>query len=199
VTAEETTALGRRRVTSGAALLAAFTPAQLAIAAPLERRAFTAPQQDGGFSLDVPGGWEQLQLAPEARDVVGVFASWRDPDEASNTLGVYITPVSEQWTDIRSAGTLQQRAAQLASAAPGQKTQAARERVDASGQRFYEIETLVGGGTAGRFGGAVEVLSETVYSGRRLQARATASLYSWRIPGTRDMLRSCVASFTVQH
>ena len=191
--------LGRRCVASGAALLVAFTPANVVHGTVVARRTFTAPPQDGGFSLTVPDGWVQLSLAPEARDAVGVFASWRDPDEASNTLGVYITPVSDQWSDIRSAGTLEERAAQLASAAPGQKTQAARERLDASGQRFYEVETLVGGGTAGRFGGAVEVLGETIVSGRRMQARATASLYSWRTPGTRDMLRACIASFKVQH
>ena len=189
--------LGRRCVTSGTALMLAFSPVQVAFGAPSSRM-FTASPQDGGFSLLVPAGWEQLQLQPEAREFVGVFASWRDPNEASNTLGVYITPVSEPWSDIRSSGSLKQRAAQLAAAAPGQKTQAARERVDASGQRFYEVETLVGGGTAGRFGAAVEVLGETIYAGKRLQARATASLYSWRMPGTRDALRACIASFAVQ-
>ena len=157
---------------------------------------YRAPPADGGFSLQVPEKWVQLSLAPAAREVVGVYASWRDPEEASNTMGVYITDAPPGCTRIQDTGSLKERAAQLAGAAPGQRTQAARQRTG-SGRVYYEVETLVGGGTAGRFGAAVEIIGETVAGGKRMQARATASLYSWRRPGTRDMLRACIASFAV--
>ena len=181
-------------ITSAAVL---SLPIQRVSAEPAQLRLFTAPPEYGGFSMLVPATWKQLTLSPAGREVVGVYASFQDPEEASNTLGVYITDNIPQWCqDVRCLGTLQQRAAQLAGAAPGQRNQAARER-RASDRVYYEIETLVGGGTAGRFGAAVECLGETVARGKRYQARATASLYSWKRPGTKDSLRACVASFTV--
>ena len=98
---------------------------------------------------------------------------------------------------VRDTSTLAAFAARLASAAPGQRTERARERTDASGQLFFEVDTLVGGGTAGRFGAAVETLGQTVARGKVLQVRGTASLASWRKPLTKAALRAAVTSFAV--
>ena len=98
---------------------------------------------------------------------------------------------------VRDTGTLAALAARLASAAPGQRTEAARERTDAAGQLFYEVDTFVGGGTAGRFGAAVETVGVTVARGKVLQVRGTASLSSWRRPRTKATLRAAITSFAV--
>ena len=173
--------------------------------------------EDGGFALLVPAGWTQLQLSPAAREVAGVFASFRDPTEASNTLGgacegrqrarsglrslrsppVFITDAPPGCRSMRDTGTVAEYAARLAGSAPGQSTELARERQDASGQLFYEVDTFVGGGTAGRFGSAIETLAQTVARGKFVQVRGTASAASWRKARTKAALRAAVASFTL--
>ena len=58
----------------------------------------------------------------------------------------------------------------------------------------WEIETEVGGGTAGRFGAAVELISLFVINEKvEVTVRATASLSSWK--KVRKELRECVRSF----
>ena len=99
---------------------------------------------------------------------------------------------------MRDTGTLAAFAARLAASAPGQRTERARERTDAAGQLFYEVDTLVGGGTAGRFGAAVETLGQAVARGKLVQVRGTASLSSWRKPLTKAALRAAVTTFSVQ-
>ena len=59
----------------------------------------------------------------------------------------------------------------------------------------YDVETKVGGGTAGRFGSAVELVGITVYGGKEYLVRATASATSW--PEERTRLRHAVESFTL--
>ena len=78
----------RRRLAGGAAALVLLGDAGKATAlSPFALVATRYTDKDGGFTLLVPAGWTQLQLSPAAREVAGVYASFRDPDEASNTLG----------------------------------------------------------------------------------------------------------------
>ena len=98
---------------------------------------------------------------------------------------------------MRDTGTFAEYAARLAGSAPGQSTELARERQDASGQLFYEVDTFVGGGTAGRFGSAIETLAQTVARGKYVQVRGTASAASWRKARTKAALRAAVASFAL--
>lgn len=79
-------ATSRRRLAGGAAVLLLLGDGGSGEAA-LAAAATRYTDEDGGFSLLVPAGWTQLQLSPAAREVAGVFASFRDPGEASNTLG----------------------------------------------------------------------------------------------------------------
>ena len=59
----------------------------------------------------------------------------------------------------------------------------------------YDVETKVGGGTAGRFGSAVELVGITVYGGREYLVRATASAAAW--PAEKARLRRAVESFRI--
>jgi len=113
---------------------------------------------------------------------------------ADCVAAVFVTPAPPGCASVSCSGSLAEQAAKLAGAAPGQRTQRAVERRDAAGTLFYEVETLVGGGTAGRFGAAVEVLGTAVVDGRQVQVRATASYSSWNRAGTRALLRACVSS-----
>jgi hypothetical protein len=110
---------------------------------------------------------------------------------------VFVSDAPAGCRSVRDTGTLAALAARLATAAPGQRTESARERTDAAGQLFYEVDTFVGGGTAGRFGAAVETVGVTVARGKVLQVRGTASLSSWRRPRTKATLRAAISSFAV--
>ena len=59
----------------------------------------------------------------------------------------------------------------------------------------YDVETKVGGGTAGRFGSAVELVGITVYGGKEYLVRATASATQW--PKMKSTLRRAVESFAI--
>ena len=87
----------RRRLAGGAAALVLLGDAGAATAlSPFALVATRYTDEDGGFTLLVPAGWTQLQLSPAAREVAGVYASFRDPDEASNTLGGALQPPKPQ-------------------------------------------------------------------------------------------------------
>ena len=78
----------RRGVTAGIAALVLLGNSGSATAFPQFAPGATRyVDENAGFALLVPAGWTQLQLSPAARDVAGVYASFRDPTEASNTLG----------------------------------------------------------------------------------------------------------------
>ena len=211
----------RRRLAGGVAVLVLLGDGGAATAlSPFALVATRYTDKDAGFTLLVPAGWTQLQLSPAAREVAGVYASFRDPDEASNTLGgatglpgrlisafgthallrgsaVFITDAPPGCRSMRDAGSLAEYAARLAGSAPGQSTEQARERQGTDGQLFYDVDTFVGGGTAGRFGAAIETLAQTVARGKFVQVRGTASAASWRKARTKATLRDAVASFTV--
>ena len=83
----------RRRLVSGAAALMLLSDAGAATAlSPFALVATRYTDKDSGFTMLVPAQWTQLQLSPAAREVAGVYASFRDPDEASNTLGGALRP-----------------------------------------------------------------------------------------------------------
>jgi len=80
----------RRQLLAATLLLAApSSSAQRAALAPASAPGSSAlyTDPDGLFAVLVPAGWEALELSPLSREVLGVYASWRDPGEPSNTLG----------------------------------------------------------------------------------------------------------------
>jgi hypothetical protein len=86
--------VARRGASAGLAALllcggsapALSAPAPALLSSPPFVSSFADDGDAAAFSVGVPVGWTQLQLAPAAREV-GIFASFRDPSEASNTLG----------------------------------------------------------------------------------------------------------------
>jgi hypothetical protein len=98
-------------------------------------------------------------------------------------------------------GSLEKVAAGRADSAPRQFTIGKRKRktrVGSGGEATaltYDAETKVGGGTAGRFGSAVELVGITVYAGKEYLVRATASAASW--PEEKARLRRAVESFQI--
>ena len=101
---------------------------------------------------------------------------------------------------VADRGTLDAVAALRADSAPRQQCVGKRRRrtdVGDAGRtaQTYDVETKVGGGTAGRFGSAVELVGITVYGGREYLVRATASAAAW--PAEKARLRRAVESFRI--
>jgi hypothetical protein len=151
------------------------------------------------YTIEWPSGWCALSDLTSAR-TVGVDASFKDPRDEASTLAVFITSVSDGVTSQRDRGTLDFVAAQRADSAPRQTTVGKRIRETSVGDGktrvvSYDVETKVGGGTAGRFGAAVELVGITVYGGQEYLVRATASGSSW--PAQKNKLRRAVESFRI--
>lgn len=142
-----------------------------------------------------PSGWSALSDVASAR-VVGVDASFKNFEDEASTLAVFVT-ASEEATTAARYGTLDQDARLREMSAPNQRTigkRISRVRVPGGGDvEAHVIETEVGGGTAGRFGGAVELVEIFIFDGREYLIRATASRSSW--PKVKAQLRRCVESF----
>jgi len=156
------------------------------------------------YRLRWPSGWCALTDLASAR-TVGVDASFKDPLDEASTLAVFVTREVRERDTISRYGTLDDDAKRRAEAAPNQKTVGKRiARVSmprgggaGAGGRVvvdaHEIETEVGGGTAGRFGAAVELTRVWVSDGVEWCVRATASKSAW--PSVRGALRRAVDSF----
>ena len=138
-----------------------------------------------------PSGWSALSDLASAR-LVGVDASWKNFQDEASTLAVFVTEAR-----AGGRGTLDEDARLRAESAPNQRTigkRTTRVRVPGGGDvEAHVIETEVGGGTAGRFGGAVELVEIFILDGREYLIRATASRSSW--PRVKAQLRRCVDSF----
>jgi len=150
------------------------------------------------YAIDWPRGWCALTDLQSAR-AVNVDASFKDPLDEASTLAVFVTrDVRERSVDERF-GTLRDDARRRAESAARQRTIGARagETRSASGRalRAHVIETEVGGGTAGRFGSAVELVKVFVDAETCTEylVRATASKAAW--PKVRNELRAAVESF----
>lgn len=162
------------------------------------------------YAVEWPSGWCSLSDLASAR-TVGVDASFKDPNDEASTLAVFITKASSAGGAPRTVrdkyGALDVNAKRRADSAPNQfnvgkrsskvsmQTQtlaSVRKNTDVDAQ---EIETKVGGGTAGRFGSAVELVKIFIDpdDGTEYLIRATASAGAW--PKVKGQLRRAVASF----
>ena len=151
------------------------------------------------YEMEWPSGWCALSDLSSAR-AVGVDASFKDPLDEASTLAVFVSRVGDEVRSQRDRGSLDTVAASRADSAPRQANIGKRERrtrVGGAGESVatYDIETKVGGGTAGRFGAAVELVGITVYGGKEYLVRATASGASW--PAQKKALRRAVESFRI--
>lgn len=154
------------------------------------------------YTIEWPSGWCALSDLSSARSV-GVDASFKNPVDEASTLAVFVSDANGQ-RSVSDQGSLEKVAASRADSAPRQLTVGKRKRRTAVGggargeettALTYDVETKVGGGTAGRFGSAVELVGITVYGGKEYLVRATASAAAW--PGERARLRRAVESFRI--
>jgi hypothetical protein len=150
------------------------------------------------YSIQWPSGWCALSDLSSAR-TVGVDNSWKDPSDEASTLAVFVSIVAPSIKSQLDRGTIDSVAKTRAESAPRQVTSGKRTRktrVGSSGKATtYDVETKVGGGTAGRFGQAVELVAITVYGGKEYLVRATASGSSWNTQ--KQALRTAVESFEI--
>ena len=151
------------------------------------------------YALDWPSGWCALSDVASAR-VVGVDASFKNPLDEASTLAVFVSDAGPGVASVADRGTLDAVAALRADSAPRQQCVGKRRRrtdVGDAGRtaQTYDVETKVGGGPAGRFGSAVELVGITVYGGREYLVRATASAAAW--PAEKARLRRAVESFRI--
>ena len=146
------------------------------------------------YSIEFPERFAALTDASSAR-VVGVDCSFKDPRDEASTLAIFINTLPSDQRTLKDAYvSLDTKAKQMALSAKNQRT-IRKEKYTKSGiGETWEIETEVGGGTAGRFGAAVELISLFVINEKlEVTVRATASLSSWK--KVRKELRECVRSF----
>ncbi|KAK3245641.1 hypothetical protein CYMTET_44801 [Cymbomonas tetramitiformis] len=147
------------------------------------------------YSLRAPLGWTPLELKPVARQF-GVDATFFDPLDPAATLAVYVKKVPGI-NSIEDEGTLDDLAFTLANAAPRQENVGKLIRKYSHNQRqrtAYEIATAVGGGTAGRFGSAVELVSVFVEDQLEYTVRITCAGPKW-LKNQKNLLRY-IRSFT---
>jgi hypothetical protein len=146
------------------------------------------------YSIEFPERFAALTDVSSAR-VVGVDCSFKDPRDEASTLAIFINTLPSDQRTLKDAYvSLDTKAKQMALSAKNQRT-IRKEKYTKSGiGETWEIETEVGGGTAGRFGAAVELISLFVINEKlEVTVRATASLSSWK--KVRKELRECVRSF----
>ena len=133
------------------------------------------------YTIEWPSGWCKLTDVSSARSV-GVDASFKNPRDEASTLAVFISDAGSR-RSVADQGSLDKVAASRADSAPRQFTVGKRSRKTKVGDNgtealTYDVETKVGGGTAGRFGSAVELVGITVVGGKEYLIRATASASS---------------------
>jgi len=146
------------------------------------------------YRIEFPERFAALTDVNSAR-VVGVDCSFKDPRDEASTLAIFINTLPSNQRTLKDAyDSLDTKAKQMALSAKNQRTKR-KERYTKQGiGEAWEIETEVGGGTAGRFGAAVELISLFVINEKvEVIVRATASLSSWK--KVRKELRECVRSF----
>ena len=158
-------------------------------------RAAAAELRGPSWALELPSGLSlaTVDVSEAARDVLGVQASLKSASDPSVTLAVFAVPAGDaHGTAAAHHGSARSFAAARAAAAPRQTSLAFRER-RAQREVVFEAETAVGGGTAGRFGSAVELVAVVTTATTDFEVRATASGAAW--PGASEALRRCVGSF----
>ena len=110
----------------------------------------------------------RARATSRAREPWASTRRFKDPLDEASTLAVFVTRGVRERDVASRYGTLDEDARRRADAAPNQKTIGKRivrvsvPRGDGAGRvvvEAHEIETEVGGGTAGRFGAAVELIA----------------------------------------
>lgn len=167
---------------------------------PLERfnRVSTQPSTSAngiatpGLSFSFPAGWVVLKEPPVQ---YGVLFSSINPDEPGETVAVYAAPLATSGP-VSSAAAL---GASLASVAANGELASAQD-VTVDGRRYARVAVLVGGGTAGRFGAAVELRSATIYGDQVYFLRATATRSRWLDPALdiQRQLNEAIVSFRLR-
>ncbi|CAL6294616.1 unnamed protein product [Bathycoccus prasinos] len=146
------------------------------------------------YRIEFPERFAALTDVNSAR-VVGVDCSFKDPRDEASTLAIFINTLPSNQRTLKDAyDSLDTKAKQMALSAKNQRTKRKEKYTKQGIGEAWEIETEVGGGTAGRFGAAVELISLFVINEKvEVTVRATASLSSWK--KVRKELRECVRSF----
>ncbi|CAL6297125.1 unnamed protein product [Bathycoccus prasinos] len=146
------------------------------------------------YQIEFPERFAALTDVNSAR-VVGVDCSFKDPRDEASTLAIFINTLPSNQRTLKDAyDSLDTKAKQMALSAKNQRTKRKEKYTKQGIGEAWEIETEVGGGTAGRFGAAVELISLFVINEKvEVTVRATASLSSWK--KVRKELRECVRSF----
>jgi len=158
---------------------------------------YTSDERTPGraYTLKWPAGWNQNKLSPQGRSF-GVDCSFYNPNDRAITLAVFTKPAPGE-RSIESQGSIGAVAERIANAAPGQKNVGQLRRSMALGDseevKVYQVETEVGGGTAGRFGSAVEILAMFLIDEQEYTVRATSGGGRW--VEVRDQLQEVVQSF----
>lgn len=168
--------------------LAALVPGAAVVVALPARRALAEQWE---LAAPTPAGLRPVEVSGAAREMLGVRLSLKDVDDPSVTLAVFAVPATAPDTASAFGGSARTFAASRAASAPRQTSLAHRTR-KAGAVTVFEAETEVGGGTAGRFGSAVELVAVAVDRGTQYEVRATASAAAW--PKRRSELRRCVSS-----
>jgi hypothetical protein len=146
------------------------------------------------YRIEFPERFAALTDVNSAR-VVGVDCSFKDPRDEASTRAIFINTLPSNQRTLKDAyDSLDTKAKQMALSAKNQRTKRKEKYTKQGIGEAWEIETEVGGGTAGRFGAAVELISLFVINEKvEVTVRATASLSSWK--KVRKELRECVRSF----
>ena len=146
------------------------------------------------YSIEFPERFAALTDVSSAR-VVGVDCSFKDPRDEASTLAIFINTLPPDKRTLKdSYVSIDSKAKQMALSAKNQRTKRKEKYTKQGVGEIWEIETEVGGGTAGRFGAAVELISLLIVNEKvEVTVRATGSLSSWKT--LKKELRECVRSF----
>ncbi len=146
------------------------------------------------YSIEFPERFAALTDVSSAR-VVGVDCSFKDPRDEASTLAIFINTLPPDKRTLKdSYVSIDSKAKQMALSAKNQRTKRKEKYTKQGVGEIWEIETEVGGGTAGRFGAAVELISLFIVNEKvEVTVRATGSLSSWK--KLKKELRECVRSF----
>mmetsp|Transcript_57712 Transcript_57712/g.182809 ORF Transcript_57712/g.182809 Transcript_57712/m.182809 type:complete len:301 (-) Transcript_57712:2099-3001(-) len=204
----QTTFFRRDILKRGAASLALFAllpPSILPYLAPQAARAsnWSAPQfsesgggipfksDDGEFKLEWPSGWQELQdVNPE----ISVKASYINPDEPGETFAIFVVDTDKG--SMQEFGTPAAYGKFVASQAPNYACKKAGSHTS-NGVLYYDLLMVAGGGTAGRFGSAVEVLSIGIRRGKEYTARGSATTFRYSKRSVKGALDAAVGSFEI--
>ena len=148
------------------------------------------------YKIEFPYRFAVLEDLNSARSV-GVDFSSKDPSDEASTLAIFVQSVKEKTLEEKYEA-IEYKAKQIAQSAKNQRTIRTEKYRTTIGLNAWEIETEVGGGTAGRFGAAIELISFFFVQTNKKEnyevlIRATASLSSWI--KVREELRECVRTF----